>query len=286
MKPSPRLSVLSLVLMAWALAGPLVAQNFVGLVFDQPFQANNATHPQLGDYYTGTTFDFLDVAPASGEVIDARLTISGISSPRYTFGGTFPDHSPFAGGSGGDLGLLYAYTGGGGAGGDFGEGGVTYRLEFYSGGGLFNSPVALSNLSLMIYDIDGEPSQSESLLVYAEDGLASYQLSNASPLAVSQGPDGSHRFSAPLEMLDADDPASAVILHYADTSSVRFRLLANTNGASNNNNAIYHGLDGDLSLIGASGFASPVVVVPEPSVALLACGGLLPLLRRRRPAAR
>lgn len=285
MKPPPRFSSLWLTTFAWALASPLVAQNAVGLVFDQPFQANNATHPQLGDYYTGTTFDFLDVAPASGEVVDARLTISGITAPRYSFGGTFPDHSAFPGGTGGDLGFLYAYTGGSGAGGNFGEGGVTYQLEFYSGGGLFSTPVALTNLSLMIYDIDGEPSQAESLMVYADDGLSSYQLSNASGLAVTHGPDGTHRFTAPLEMFDADDPAASVVLHYANTSSIRFRLLADTNSKSNNNNGIYHGLNGDLSQISGSGFTSPIMVVPEPSAALLACGGLmLPLLRRRRSA--
>ena len=282
MKPPPRFSSLWITALALALASPSVAQNAVGLVFDQPFQANNATHPQLGDYYTGTTFDFLDVAPDSGEVVDARLTISGITAPRYSFGGTFPDHSSLAGGSGGGLGLLYAYTGGSGAGGNFGEGGVTYQLEFYSGGGLFSTPVALSNLSLMIYDIDGEPSQAESLMVYADDGLSSYQLSSASALAVNQGPAGTHRFSAPLDMFDANDPAASVILNYANTSSIRFRLLANTNSASNNNNGIYHGLNGDLSLLSGSGFTSPIMVVPEPSAALLACGGLLGLLLRRR----
>ena len=261
--------------MAWAVTLPALGQNIDGLVFNEPFQANNANHPVLGGYYTGTSFNFLDVAPTSGQVIDARVSISAITSERYSLGGTFPR----LGNDGDDLGFLYSYTGGSGLGGNFGEGGLTYQLDFFRGGGDFNTPVTLSNISLKIYDIDGEPSQSESVMVFAEDGFNSYQLSDTNALALTID-SGSYRFSGPMDLYDRADPATSVILHYSNTSSIRLRMITNTNAMSQSNNAVFGGIDGNPGSV--AGFDSPIVVVPEPSVALLACLGLIPWFRRRR----
>jgi hypothetical protein len=258
------------------------AQSFEGLVFNQPVQANNATHAQLGGYYTGTIFDFLDVAPASESSVDMRVTISEISASRYSLGGSFAGYGGTEGSPGGDLGFLYSYTGGSGAGGNFGVGGLTYQLDFYAGGGTFSTPHALSSFRLMIYDIDGEPSQAESVMAYAADGLASYQLSDSSALAVAAGGDGSYRFNGPLALFGQDDPDTAIILNYANTSSIRLRMMANTNAMSPNNNGVFGAIDGDLSSIDGSAFGAPVSAIPEPSTALFGLFGLFPLLRRRR----
>jgi hypothetical protein len=281
MKTSPWL-LSGFATMALSIAPPVLAQTFEGLVFNQPVQGTDATHSQLGNYYTGTTFDFLNVVPSAETPIDMRVTILDVTAGNYSFRGTLPDYSGVAGEPGGDLGFLYTYTGGSGSTGNFGEGGVTYQLDFYSGGGSFTTRQAISNFSLMVYDIDGEPSQGESVMAFADDGLMSYQLFDSSALEVTSGLDGSHRFSGPLALYDQEDPATSVVLNYANTSSVRLRMIANTNSMSPNNNGVFGGIDGDLSLIGADAFGSPIMVVPEPSTALLALLGLVPLLRRRR----
>lgn len=274
---------LVLVTMAWVTAPRAFCQNPYDLVFNQPVQATNANNLSLGDYYTGTTFDFLNVVPAlEGGTIDMRVTITDITSPRYVFDGTLPDYSQAAGQPGGDLGFLYRYAGGSGAGGDFGEGGVTYQLEFFSGGSNFTDPYAIPDFRLMIYDIDGDPSQGESVTAFTGDGLTSYQLFDSTELSVTTGLDGSHRFSGPLDLLGEDDPGGAVILNYSNTSSIRLRMHANTSSMSQNNNGVFGAIDGDMSLIGSGSFGSPVMVVPEPSAALLGLLGCLPLLRRKR----
>lgn len=268
--------------MTWVTAIQAHGQSYQDLVFNQPVQATNANHSTLGDYYTGTTFDFLDVIPSMAGSVDMRVTVTGITTPRYSFNGSLPDYSEAAGQPGGDLGFLYSYTGGAGGTGNYGEGGVTYELSFFSGGGTFTDPYAIPDFRLMIYDIDGEPSQSESVMAFTEDGLVSYQLFNSSALGVSVDENGGHRFDGPQSLLAENNPSGAVILNYSNASSVRLQMIANTNNLSPNNNGVFGGIDGDLSLIGSTNFGSPVMAIPEPSVAALLLGALAAFRRRRR----
>ncbi|MFO1528156.1 MAG: hypothetical protein U1F77_00150 [Kiritimatiellia bacterium] len=136
-------------------------------------QPTNGTAPGgLGPWNTGTTLDFTNVAPGSGDNIDMRMTITGVTTPRYRYDGSLPDYSSLPGQPAGDAGVVYTYVGGA----NYGEGGLMCTLRFFAGGGAFTTPVVLPEFRLLMYDIDGEAVQSESIRVFTADGFASYQL--------------------------------------------------------------------------------------------------------------
>lgn len=263
-------------------AAPASGQSY-DLVFNNPVQQTNGTHSQLGNYYTGTTFDFLNVAPDSGQQVDMRLTVTDVTSPRYVYSGTAPDYSGTPGVPGGDLGLLYAYQGGGGATGNFGPGSVTYNLEFFQGGSNFSDPFSIPDFRIMIYEVDGEETQDESVVVFADNGLVSYQLPTSTLVSVTDQGDGYFRFNAPGSDAPFTDPRTAFLLRYQNTSSISLQVVANTKSNSQTLNGVFIAIDGDLSTINTGTMANPVYVVPEPSstgLIMLAAAGLL--IRRRR----
>ena len=278
MNVTPRVACVTALLLP---AAPVFGQNY-DLVFNNPVQATNATHAVLGDYYTGSSFDFLNVAPNSGQSVDMRLTVVDITTPRYGYIGSVPDYSGTTGVAGGDLGLLYSYQGGAGVGGNFGLGSATYNLEFFQGGGNFTNPFAIPDFRIMIYEVDGETTQDEAILILGGDGLVSYQLPTSSQVSVSNQGEGQLLFSAPGIDYPFTDPRAAFLLRYQNTSSVSWQVIANTHSGSPNNNGVLVAIDGDLSTINGGSFAAPVYV-PEPSSAglgMLAVAGTL--LRRRR----
>lgn len=264
-------------------AAPAYSQNYYDLVFNNPVQTTNAIHSRLGEYYTGTTFNFLNVAPGSGQQVDMRLTVTDVTSPRYVYNGAVPDYSGTLGEPGGDLGLLLAYQGGGGAAGNYGPGSVNYNLEFFRGGSNFSDPFAIPDFRIMIYEVDGEPTQGESVAVFADDGLVSYQLPTSTQVSVTDQGDGYLLFNAPGMDYDFTDPRTAFLLRYQNTSSISLQVIANTYSNSLNNNGVLIAIDGDLSTVNGGALSTPVYVVPEPSSAgllMLAAAGFL--IRRRR----
>ena len=263
-------------------AAPASGQTY-DLVFNNPVQQLNATHSQLGDYYTGTTFSFLNVAPGSGQQVDMRLTVTDITSPRYGYNGAVPDYSGTPGVPGGDIGLLYAYQGGVGPTGNYGAGSVTYNLEFFQGGSNFTDPFTIPDFRIMIYEVDGEPTQDEAVVVFADDGLVSYQLPTSSQVSVTDQGDGYFFFNAPGTDYPFTDPRASFLLRYQNTNSISFQVVANTHNTTQPNNGIFIALDGDLSTINPGTLNPAVYVVPEPStagLAMLAAAGAL--FRRRR----
>jgi hypothetical protein len=279
MKVLPRFACV--VAMALITAAPAYSQNYYDLVFDNPVQSTNATHSQLGDYYTGTTYDFLNVAPGSGQNVDMRLTATGITSPRYTYNGAVPNFGSVPGEPAGDLGLLFSYTGGTGPGANLGAGGVTYHLEFFSGGSGFSDPFSIPDFRLMIYEIDGESTQDEAVAAFDADGLVSYQLASSTSLSVQTG-DGYRLFTGPGVDRPYSDTRTAVLLRYHDTSSINLQFLANTRSGSPNNNGVLGAVDGNMSFINTGSLAAPVYIVPEPSCAMLSLLAASALAGRRK----
>ena len=250
---------------------------YYDLSFSSPVQSTNKTDSDLGAYYTGTTYDFRNVSPTSGTSIDLRVTITNNNPTNYNFIGSFPDYSSKTGQPDGDLGYLYEYSGGKN---NYGAGGVTYKLDFFTGDGKFKTAFKLSDFRLMIYDVDGEASQSESVRVQDKDGFYGYSLPNVGGINVKKET-GSYLFTGPGQNRDEDDPTGAFILYYHDTSSISLQMIANTFYGDGGTNGVFSAIDGDLSLIGGGGFGG-VVPVPEPSSALLALFGTLIFMRRRR----
>ena len=240
--------------------GVMTAHAVVNLVFSNPVQPTNGTAPGgLGEWNTSTVLDFTNVAPGSGDNVDMRMTITGVTTPRYRYDGSLPDYSSLPGQPEGDAGVVYTYVGGT----NYGPGGLMCTMQFFAGGGTFTTPVVLPEFRLLLYDIDGETVQSESIRVFTADGFTSYQLPGVGGTThVAEAGGASHLFTGPGGNVPEDDVTGAFILNYANTGLIRLEMVANTT-SGNNNNGIFTGIDGDLSLIGGNtgAFDDPVDVL-------------------------
>jgi|GEM_PF-1895285 len=264
-----------LVLFAWGvlmLIGSLQAQT-TPLIFNDPVQATNSTYPGLGPYYTGTTMDFLNVGTVNGSAIDMRVTASTPVGP-YSFVGLMPNLS-IGSTIAGDLGFLHQAT-------SAGFGGVDYTMTFYQGGGTFAHTEIVPQLHWILNDVDGETLQTETVTAFNADGLQSYQIGSSTNHVSAVRSASSVLFTGPGFNTNENDPTGAFVLTYANTSAVTLSFRSNTNASSTFPNAVYTGLDGDLSSNPTlTGFGTPVAV-PEPSGAILiALAGLRLLMRRR-----
>lgn len=258
------------------------AQNFAPLDFSQNVQATNGMYPNMStlgpEYYSGYSFDFVNVTTQDGQSIDARVTILG-SAGSYEFVGWIPNYNSAAGEPAGDLGVYYRHTN------DFSEptGGIAYTISFYMGGGTFTTAATLDNVGFLVYDFDGEPGQSESIRVYDSDGFSGYRIGDTSGIH-SHDEDGTWRFDAGGSNLSETNADGAFIAYYQNTSSIRFDMFATTFPSNPTaNNGVFAAFDGDLSLLGgdASGFGH-YVAVPEPHAAALTLVATAMIMGRRR----
>ncbi len=262
--------------LAWSvflLTGNLQAQTSP-LIFNDPVQATNGTYTGLGPYYSGTSMDFLNVGTVNGSAIDMRVTASTPVGP-YSFIGLMPNVS-IGSTISGDLGFLHEAT-------SAGFGGVDYTMTFYQGGGTFAHTEIVPQLHWILNDLDGESVQTETVTAFNADGLQSYQIGSSTNHVSAVRSASSVLFTGPGFNTNENDPTGAFVLTYADTSAVTLSFRSNTSASSGFPNAVYTGLDGDLSSNPTlSGFGTPVAV-PEPSGALLiALAGLSLHMRRRQ----
>ena len=253
----------------------LIALNIHGanpLIFNDPVQSTNGNYTGLGAYYSGTTMDFLNVGTVNGSAIDMRVTVASPVGP-YSYIGLMPNvtlGSTIAG----DLGFLHQAN-------SAGTGGVDYTMTFYQGGGIFAQTVVVPQLHWIINDVDGETHQTESVTAFNADGLQSYQVGNAGNHVTAATSASSVSFTGPGANTNENDPTGAFVLTYANTSAVTLSFRSTT-GGSTFPNAVYTGLDGDLSSNPTLTGFGPPVTVPEPSGAFLIAIVGLSLLRRRR----
>lgn len=256
--------------------GGLYAQTYYDLDFSNHVQATNANYSGLGAYYTGTTFDFLNVAPTSGQNIDFRARVSNVTS-GYSWNGAFPDYSSASGQPDGDLGYYYQAN-------SAGLGGINYNLNFYRGGGSFNTAFVVPDFRLMIYDVDGEAAQSESVRVNVSQGFYGYRLPVLGGITVTNEGNGNYLFTGPGVNRPENDPSAAFILYYRNTSNITLNMVSNTSG-SRLPNGVFSAIDGDLSMLAGdlSGFSN-IILVPEPTSATLALISATMLFGRRRRA--
>lgn len=252
------------------------------LDFTHFVQATDGTDPNgaaLGPYYSGTVIDYTNVGTSNGVNIDARMT-AAVFGTGYNFIGHMPNYSQnVTGQPTGDDAVYYLATQAGQA------GGLTYKMDFFVSGSNFTTAFVIPQARIMIYDVDGEATQSEAVRAFKVDGLWSYQIGTTAQALTPSDQGTTVLFQGPGVNFSETDPSGAVILLYQNTSSITLQFEANTLSSSPANNGVFSGIDGDRSLLNGdeSGFNTPVIV-PEPSSALLA---VLPLVvgllgRRKR----
>jgi hypothetical protein len=249
----------------------LSAQTLVDLAFNNPVEGTNVTGTgPTGAAYTGTTYHFLNVAPG----YDLRATITSFGSVQFLY--SYPNYSSASGEPSGDLGYRYQAN-------SAGLGGINYKLDFFESGGAFDTAKVLPDLALMIYDVDGEPSQDESVRAYLSDGFYGFRMPTATGATTFVNEGSSFRFAGPGSNRNEDDPSGAFILYFENTSSLTLQMLSDTDSSGGFPNPVFSAIDGNLSLIGKS-FTNftDIQMVPEPSVSSLVLLGAAWALRRRR----
>lgn len=158
-------------------AGGVWGQVF-DLEFGTPQQGTNATAIfGLGPASTATTLTFLNVAPSSGASVDMRVTVIN-QTPSYAYSMSIPDYkSSTVPEPNNDLGYIYNYLTGNAV---PVTGGISYRLEFFEGGGTFSTPFVLPAARFLMYDVDGEATggdvQTESVRAFTSEGFTGYQV--------------------------------------------------------------------------------------------------------------
>ena len=226
----------------------------------------------LGPAYTGNTISVLNVASHDGTTVDAKITASAFGSFEFQY--HIINHNY------GDMGFIVNSTG-------HGSGGLSYVFQLYDGtgsnSGSFNTPFAAEELSIMVYDVDGEATQSENLRAYTADGLISYQTGTNENSLVASTEGNSVLFTGPRQNYPETDATGAVILNYANTSQFTLNFESETFYGSLIN-PVFSAIDGDLSM-GTGGFApSESVSVPDTgsTAALLGAGVVALAFARRR----
>ncbi len=259
------------------------AQTSALLDFSQNVQATTGTNPNgfaLGPYYNGSVIDYTNVATLGGVAIDARMTATAFGT-GYSFVGHLPNYSQNSPGQpAGDTGVVYNAATPGNA------GGIVYKMDFYTHSSNFTTRFVIPQARILVYDVDGEATQSEAVRAFKSDGLLSYQIGTdpTTSLIVTDNQTNA-LFQGRNTNVSETSALGDVIFLYQNTSTITLQFEANTLSRSPANNGVFSGIDGDLSILNGneSGFGAPVVV-PEPSSALLA---VLPLVagllgRRKR----
>ncbi|MEN6336600.1 MAG: hypothetical protein ABFE01_20290 [Phycisphaerales bacterium] len=277
-----------------AVATPQIGRaESVPLRFDKFTPATNVANMnnELGPGYTGgLTMEFKNVASSEGTTIDARVTATVRPGTEFATGGTnkaargfVPNYkatSPET--PNGDLGFLYA-------GANHDTAGISLTIEFFDGtgdrSGTFTESYVVSDLKLLVYDVDGEPTQSEWFEASYVDGLYSHATGSA-PASVAAAPTASGvRFVGPGKDVSETDTSGAVLLRYRNTSRITLKFAAEQ--YSDRMNPVFSAIDGDLDLPVTGTFQPPTVApaaAPEPAPAPAPATDPIPSVSRTYPA--
>ena len=266
LKPTTRLglSLFSLAIAAVAILPDRANAATTSLNFNTPVQSTDITNVDgHGPGYSGTVIDYLNVA--SG--IDARVTAT-VSGDGYTFNGHIPNYTS-AGNSSGDAAFDYQIANSATNNG-VGFGTMGYTLDFYVSGTNFTTAATPFDFNLLVYDIDGDAAQNESLRVakgVGSSGLDSYQIgSNGAASLTATENTNDYLFSGHSSNVAETSVNGDVILSFLNTSSVTLQFEANTTSSNDGPNTVFAAIDGD-STQKVVGTFNPVVTakkLPEP----------------------
>jgi hypothetical protein len=242
-------------------------------VLDTSTTSTNFGNFNLGPGITSNVIHYQNVAAG----VDAVVT-AGVFGTGYTFTENIYNYSNKVATTAvpnppkGDAAFLYK-SGAAPAAGTTAVGGMTYTINFYSTtGGVhdYSTAYVAPALEFLVYDVDGESSQSEAVRINKGTGLVGYQVGNSSAALTASEETNSFLFSGRSVNQAETDSSSAVILYYENVSSLMFQFEAVTNSTSSANNYVFSGVDGNLSILAGdfSGFATRVdtsaTAVPEP----------------------
>jgi uncharacterized repeat protein (TIGR01451 family) len=224
----------------------------------------------LGPGYTGgLTMSFLHVATSEGTTIDARVT--AIVQPNTLFAtgttnragrGFIPNYKATTSGEPkGDLGILYDGM-------DENLSGVTLTLAFFEGtgdrSGTFRDAYVVPDLQLLVYDVDGEPTQAEWFNAFYADGLSSYATGDAIARVTATPTDTGVHFLGAGKNLPETDTSGAVLLRYLNTSSITLAFGAEQYRAGLH--TVFAAIDGGSRLPMTGSFQEPLAVPAPGSV--------------------
>jgi hypothetical protein len=226
----------------------------IELNFNDPVQSNDLTSAQLsnlGAGYSGTTIDYRNVSAG----VDVRVTAM-VTGSDYSFVGnlpnfatTQPNSTNTGSASNGDAAFLYKIGPN-----QTGMGSMTYKFDFFSTDGTthdFTTAYTAANLKFLIYDVDGEASQSESVEIAKGGGFTGYQVGDSGAALTASDTGSSYLFEGVGTNQNERDSDGAAIFYFENTNSVSFKFNANTTTATTNTNGngVFSGIDGDLSLL-------------------------------------
>jgi uncharacterized repeat protein (TIGR01451 family) len=226
---------------------------------------------KLGPGYTGgPTMDFLAVATHEGTTIDARVSAVVPADTEFATGttnrtarGYIPNYKASAAGQpNGDLGLLYAAA-------DGNTPGILLTISFFDGtgdrSGKFHEAFTVPDLQLLVYDVDGEPTQAEWFDAYYADGLHSYATGSEAARVTAASTATAVHFVGPGHNCRETDTSAAVVLRYQNTS--RITLAFGAEQYKDGVNPVFAAIDGDLGLSMTGGFQAPTVAPASRAVA-------------------
>ncbi|MEO0484580.1 MAG: hypothetical protein AAF092_01570 [Pseudomonadota bacterium] len=256
-----------------------------------PGQTSNGTSLGGAPAVDGLTVDFLNVATDMGRTVDARVTATVGPQTQFGDGSTYStlrnaliyDYAGSGAAPEDDLAFLYTAMGVNNV-----ENGITLGVQFYDGTGAksnsFTDTMSVKELEIAVYDVDGEPSQSEYFRAFRADGLVSYGLGNTPQALVATNEGGGViRFDGPGTNFAETDATGAAILTYADTDFFQLSFGSVQSGGPNSN-PVFSAIDGDLSLFDAGDFNVAPVSLPAGGTLLLSALGAMGWTRFRMAA--
>jgi hypothetical protein len=228
------------------------------------YKALDSTFGLFGPGYTRQTLSYSNVATISpGVTIDAQITAIA-NGTGYTLDAQVPNYTA-GGSSNGDATFVYAAS-------QRTNGGLSYKVDLFQGGGTFLTAYVAPELRFLVYDVDGENSQGEAVRIAKDSGLVGYQVGNTSAALIPRTPattpattDGSYLFSGRNLNQPETDASSATILYFKDVSSVNFQFEAVTRSNSPLPNGVFSAIDGDLSLLGSTKTAIDAAIAAQYS---------------------
>lgn len=245
-----------------------------------PLLFNNPSTPtNVAELFNGSgaaisntlSVDFTNVATDGGTTVDARVTATvkngtafgPTNSTGNPVSGFLPNYNSLPGTQPqSDLGFLF-----------YGSGvglpqGIALEISFFDGtaglAGSFSNPFTLSAVDLLVYDVDGEPFQSEGLTAFTADGLVSYSVGNTPQRLTPTPVAGGVQFDGPGQNFSETDASGAVLLNYENTNSITLDFVASIVFGPQPN-GMFAGIDGQADLIDVSNFAPPVSAADVPS---------------------